>query len=683
MALYRVDQSYMLTRINGEELIAGALRTYARNPVIEDGVAANVFFFEPFENVFQHAFVKTSDDDLAIMAMRVTDWMFTDANEIKPQSRSLLSKLAPWQREFTEHIQSPFMEIVVCDCGRGITDSIIESLDKPDHDPFVSLDGKLIPTQQIKDDPWTAIKYAFEPHTTRKKEPLPGRRGLAWLKEKMSFANGAIQVQSNGATYVLADIGGGLTEYPQSVAQLKKIVFNKQVIGYGYRLQGTFVHMMFPLRRVPPKRALARNPRWRKLVEAPPLFGSPKSELVAFQVLTELTTNPSSADWDSYLSKIENDLSPSSLAVLDFRQQRVTRVALEHFFDHFSQHAKLHGRIIAINCDRHLVSRLDTVDAIDRLKASDLIFPLFEPTLRMHWVGVSTDVESTLLKSFFFGPTESLRELVDLTSQNAGYFLHSADRAIDFSFSLEMIEELARSLLGDQMLDSLSSRKAINTGRFILPNKRVVATYVEPHQIFTDPNIGNLLCNHLATLLRFRYSRVSVSKPADVRVLTATRIGRDIAMRMPAGFPQKFFVYYDYHLVRPDKPRLGKYLAGRSVVIVVDIISTGSQVNELIRICEDAGAFVIGVVSFIDFAVEATGHLFKSRGQNVEHKTFKKLPQTFSDPRPGDIPVDKYTLSISPLPDMEQEEVRDGSAIMSLNRSLKMLEDCQVLQYGN
>lgn len=683
MAVYRVDQGYMLSRINGEELIAGALRTYARNPVIEDGIAANVFFFEPFENVFQHAFFRPSENDMAVVAMRVTDWMFTEDNELRAQSRSLLSKLPVWQRRFIEHIQSPFMEIVVADCGRGIPDSILESLS--DGIQSNISDGAVANVQDIKDDAWTAIKYAFEPHSTRKPEPLPGRRGLAWLKEKTANANGLIHVQSNGASYVLADLGSGLTELPKSAAMSKTVVFNKKVISHGYKLQGTFVHMMFPLKRVPPKRALPRNPRWRELIEAPSLFARPKAQLVPFEVPQELMSNPSSTEWDAYLFEIEKELSRegSYLAVLDFAQKNVTRVALEHFFDCFCQRRGLHGRLLAINCDRHLVSRLDTVDAIDRLKAANLIFPLFEPTLRMHWVGVSVALESSLLKYFVLGPKDGLREIVDLTVKNVGYFVYSLDSPIDFSFSLAMVEELARALMGDQLFASLKARNAINEGRFILPNQKVVTTYVEPHQIFADSDIGNLLCNHLSTLLKWRYSRLSVSKAADVRVLTATRIGRDIAMRMPAAFPQKFFIYYDYHLVRPDKPRLGKYLAGRSVVIVVDIISTGSQVNELIRICEEAGAFVIGIISFIDFTTEQEGHRFRSRGKEIEHKTFKRLPQTLSERQPGDIPVDKYTLSISPLPDMEKEEVRDGSALMSLNRSLRMLEDCQVLQYGH
>ena len=682
MAVYRVDQSYMLSRINGEELIAGALRRYARNPVIEDGIAANVFFFEPFENVFQHAFLSPSDSDMAVVAMRMTDWMFTEGNELRDQSRSLLSKLPAWQRGFIEHTQSPFMEIVVADSGRGIPDSILESLGEGIQS---NVDDGSAKEPDIRSDAWSAIKYAFEPHTTRKKEPLPGRRGLAWLKEKMTQAGGAIQVQSNGGNYILVDMGSGLTELPKSVATPKSVIFNKEVISEGHKLRGTFVHMMFPLKRVPPKRPLPRFPRWRELVSASSLFAKPTGQLIHFEVPSELIGNASSTQWDTYLSRVESELAreESNLAVLDFARQNVTRVALEHFFDLFCKHPGLHGRLLAINCDRHLVSRLDTVDAIDRMKAANLVFPLFEPGLRMHWVGVSAALEFSLLKYFVIGPSEDLREIESVIGANAGYFVQSLGKPIDFSFSLAMVEELARSIMGDSLIASLKARNAVNEGRFILPNKKVVTTYIEPHQIFADSDIGNLLCNHLSTLLRWRYSRLSVTKAADVRVLTATRIGRDIAMRMPAAFPQKFFVYYDYHLVRPGKPRLSKYLAGRSVVIVVDIISTGSQVNELIRICEEAGAFVIGIISFIDFTSEQDGHRFRSRNDEIEHKTFKRLPQTLSDRQPGDIPVDKYTLSISPLPDMEKEETRDGSALMSMNRSLRMLEDCQALQYGH
>src|SRR5258706_13597557 len=128
--------------------------------------------------------------------------------------------------------------------------------------------------------------------------------------------------------------------------------------------------MMFPLKRVPPKRALPRFPRWRELISASSLFARPKAQLIHFEVPKELIGNASSKQWDTYLSKVESELAREefNLAVLDFAQQNVTRVALEHFFDRFCQHAGLHGRLLAINCDRHLVSRLDTVDAIDRMK---------------------------------------------------------------------------------------------------------------------------------------------------------------------------------------------------------------------------------------------------------------------------------------------------------------------------
>ncbi|HKB68325.1 MAG TPA: phosphoribosyltransferase family protein [Pyrinomonadaceae bacterium] len=666
-AVYRTDQGYMLNRVNGEELIAGALRSYARNPIIEEGVAANVFFFEPFENVFQHAFREPSEIDMAVVAMRMTAWMFGPTGELTNQARWLLSKLPPWQKQFIEHHKSPYMEIVLADCGRGIPDSISDSL----------------PTNRSA---WESIKYAFEPHSTRKTEPLPGRRGLAWLKQKMAEVHGAIHVESNGANYVMADMGSGLVELPSSPSPAKRIGLGKKIISRGPQLDGTFVHVLFPLKVGPPKRHLPRFPRWRELRDPQSLFTRSRTALIRFQVPFELIGDkPSAEKWDEYLSKIETAIAKDAgiLAVLDLNHPNVTRAALEHLFGRFLLRSGLRGRLMAINCDRHLVSRLDTVDSIEQMRESKLIFPLFEATLRMHWVGASVTDETSLLTSFMRGNLQGLKELEELAAANPGYFIHALDEPVDFSFNIDMVESLVRKTIGDSLIESLRARQAMNEGRFVLPNRTAVTTYIEPHQIFADTEIASALCNHLSILLRWRYSRLSETKASDVRVLTATRIGRDIAMRMPATFPARFFVYYDYHLVRPDKPRLVKHLAGKSVVIVVDIISTGSQVNELIKVCEDAGAFVIGIVSFIDFKSEELGHQFSSREIEIEHKTFARLPQILSEPQPGDIPVDKYTLSITPMPDMERERIRDGSALLSLNRCLRMLEDCQVMHHGH
>lgn len=682
--LYPEDQRQIIDRINGEELIAGALHKYAKSDVIADGTASNVFFFEPFENVFMHAFPNSIESKLALMAMRVNDWMYSKDGTLIQQGQWLLSKLPEWERLYIESLKGkPFMEITICDCGVGIPATI---------GSMMILDERYCEQRHfsINNPPsstlaaWEAIKYAFEPYSTGRLIPAPGNRGLAWLREKIAENHGLIQVVSNGGNYVLVDYGSGLIELsPQETMKSVKPEGDTEFVG------GTFIRIVFPLNKGLLKTP-ERRPRWdRRRLELSLFVESSPVSMRPFILPDHLLREPDLNEWHSFFNDIESEISesPEMFAVLDFARQDISRWSLEHLFASYTKHKNLHGRTLITNSTRHVACRLDTILSIIQLRESNIVVPLFETNLRLYWVGAEPEAEAVLLRWFQHGPTESFDEIVDIAKQNPGYFIMENDMPREFAFGVEEVEDVVRRSLGQALYESLKRRDAVYRGRFIMPlTGKTITTFVEPHQIFADNELADLLCGHLAVLLRWRYGRMSHQGYGRMRVLTATRIGRDIAIHMPEAYPQKYFVYFDYHLIQPSKPRLIKYLADNSVVIVVDIISTGSQVEELIKVCEDAGCNIIGIISFIDFSPETAGDSFRftlSTGKIIEHKTFLRLPQIVSDPLPSDRAVNKETFSVSPAVEFEAESVGNSIALLSKNRGLRLLEDSQTTHYGH
>lgn len=672
------EQAEMIERVNGEELLASALMKRATD-VIADGTASNVFFYEPFENVFRHAFPDGYEHKLTLVAMRINHWMY-QGNEVTPKGKWVMSQLPTWESKYIESLGGKsFMEITINDSGLGIPVTINTSMLR---------DGQYCKEHNISAEPfhedaslaWKSIKFAFESYSTRRTEIAPGIRGLAWLKEKMLKARGLIQVVSNGGNYVLADYGEGLIEasFPES-----------QENATNQFLHGTYIRMLFPLedtlRRTPDRR-----PRWDRIrYTSTPLTKVRDDELGVFLVPSELTNEPAIDDWSRFFEQVSSSLSasPEKLAALDFDRQQVSRWAMENLFKALLGSPNLHGKIIAVNCNRHVTCRLDTISSISDFKDANLVLPIFETNLRMYWAGLNLEAEGKLLRAFQRGFSRPSQEILSCANGNRGYFVWENASPRDFSFGIEEVESVVRHRLGDKLWENLEERGAIHRGRYVMPlSNLTVSTYVEPHQVFAEGGIASLLCDHLAALLRWRYGRVLGKNLKNMKVLTATRIGRDIATRMPEAYPQKYFVYFDYHLLQPTKPRLLKHLSGNSVVIVVDIISTGAQVEELIRICSDANCEILGILSFIDFSPEISIHArqFQSvNGALIEHKTFKRSPQTISRPRKGDTQVNKESFSVSPAVEIEAESGQQKSAILSRERGLRLLEDAEAIHYGH
>jgi len=680
----RSEAREAMRRLNGEELIAGALRRYASARLIADGVAANVLVFEPFDNVFQHAFPDPRPSDFGLLGMRLRTFDTEQQGPGGARARWESRMLPDWLRpRVLESPTKTWLEIVVGDPGVGIPVSLSVEF-RNDVAPQSSL-NRAAPPHGSHEERQEILRYAFSPSSTRVgRTSRPGRRGLFWVAETLAREGGLVEIRSGGAWLALA--GEAATSLPllnSSAATPAKPTEESVSV-----VRGTYLRVLVPLDTTKAGHGPSRLPTW----------GPPRVTVDLLTPTTPAITTvvPPSAlfswgalesSWSQFVAAtaVTATLKPDSLIAIDLLREPVSRTSLEYLISLVCRDQNLRGRTIVFNCDRQVVCRLDTLTASLQLREVHVVLPFFDIGLRSYWCGADGDEEAQLLQSFSGSPLpDALRPVGEASP---GLFAKTPDGKYFLRIGARDLEPLVRDALGQRLWRSLEERGAIHHGRYRLPlSDHSVSTYIEPHHLFGDPRIADAIGEHLALLFRRRYSAPGRASPSeDFRVLTATRIGRDIAMRMPAAYPARAFVYHDYHLLKPGKHRVLKLVAGCRVVVLVDVVTTGGQVEKLIEACAQAQAEVVGVVSMIDFSPGGgQSRIFRTAtGSSVEHLTFVRQPQDILSPSPGDTAVDSRTLSLSPLFDVPEDEHRPSHTELSSWQGIRFLEDSGIVHFGH
>jgi len=653
----REDQHHTINRLNSEELIAGALSKYAGLQIFRSGAAANILFFEPFENVFQHAFDPPGMRDAAVVAMRILP-----ASVIAPGRPGAV------QTAFLEaNSDKDIMEIVVADAGRGIVATLGD--DVPIEAPDVDPNG---PRRLA----WRSIRYAFDQSSTRKRPKPLGVRGLAWLRDHLLAVRGYSSIRSDGALYELG-FGKSATienDPPAGDNSLRDIT-----------VPGVGVQLLFPLTSITQVDLDSeRYLRWRSPPPQAAFFEPARERLGVVRIPPPLLMSDNAESWRTFLSAADRR-QPNGLIAFDLAQQHATRTALEVFLTEFIALTAIRSRSLILNCHRHNASRLPTIIAIELLQQQRVLLPLFTPTFRTVFLGATEEEELSLLR-LLNGQTVDFASVKDLASENRPLFAWTAGRLAGMNFTVGTLEEATRRSLGEELVEILDREGRLYSGRFALPFDPTKSTslFIEPHRLFANGDIARRICEHLALLVRRRYARDGRSV-ADLAILTATRIGRELAVRMPDAFPRTGFVFFDHYRVRPDKPRLVNPLIKQQyAVIIVDIISTGGQVEHLVSMCTIAGTKVLAILSIGDFSDVANVPVrhFEQHGKPIEHLTFWRFPQQITESQHGDESVDPETLTLKRV-SLREDENASTLAELAPIEGLRYLENADAVVAGH
>ena len=162
----------------------------------------------------------------------------------------------------------------------------------------------------------------------------------------------------------------------------------------------------------------------------------------------------------------------------------------------------------------------------------------------------------------------------------------------------------------EELISILKKNNAILEGHFLLTSGKHSNYYVEKFRILEDPIILNNVCN-------------SMAKPfidENVDVVLGAAIGGILLSGGVGRYINKKHIFCER--VNNGKMELRRgfnIIEGDKVLIVEDIITTGGSVFELIKVAEDNGAKIIGIVSLIHRSEEEIDFGYK-------YKTLLEFP---------------------------------------------------------
>ena len=161
----------------------------------------------------------------------------------------------------------------------------------------------------------------------------------------------------------------------------------------------------------------------------------------------------------------------------------------------------------------------------------------------------------------------------------------------------------------DEIIKKLEETGAILEGHFLLTSGKHSNKYIEKFRVLENPETLDLVCGEMARLFENKGAEIVLSA-AIGGILLCGGVGRHLALK------HIFAERIDGELCL----RRGFYLPkGIKVLIVEDIVTTGGSIVELIDLCNDYEAEIIGICSLVDRSLNKTD--FKH-----EYKSLLELP---------------------------------------------------------
>jgi orotate phosphoribosyltransferase len=140
--------------------------------------------------------------------------------------------------------------------------------------------------------------------------------------------------------------------------------------------------------------------------------------------------------------------------------------------------------------------------------------------------------------------------------------------------------------------DLLESSGAILRGHFVLTSGRHSDVYFEKFRVLERPDVLSALCGEIAD--RFRDERIDlVAGPTTGGIIIAFEVARQ--MNLPA-------LYVESENGVKRLRRGARVPEGARVLVVDDVLTTGTSIREVIEVLQEAGGEVAGVGILIDRA---------------------------------------------------------------------------------
>ena len=142
----------------------------------------------------------------------------------------------------------------------------------------------------------------------------------------------------------------------------------------------------------------------------------------------------------------------------------------------------------------------------------------------------------------------------------------------------------------DETLARDIAAAATLSGTFLLRSGQTSSTYFDKYRFESDPELLKRVAGKMIPLLPTHAEILAGLELGGVPIATAI----SLATGMPAAFVRKKAKDYGTCLAVE-----GSNVAGKRVVLIEDVITTGGAVVEAVKLVEAAGADVVGIVCAI------------------------------------------------------------------------------------
>ncbi|MCL2818934.1 MAG: orotate phosphoribosyltransferase [Actinomycetia bacterium] len=146
-------------------------------------------------------------------------------------------------------------------------------------------------------------------------------------------------------------------------------------------------------------------------------------------------------------------------------------------------------------------------------------------------------------------------------------------------------------LSDDQVKQILVDSDAIRHGHFQLTSGRHSDTYVQCARVCEYPDLTNQLAVEAASRLPEGFTCDTVIAPAVGGLVFGYALAQALSVR---------FIFAERQDGIMTLRRAFEIDPGERVLVAEDVITTGGSVNEVIKVVEEQGGKVIGIVSLID-----------------------------------------------------------------------------------
>tara|TARA_B100001250_G_C19790930_1_gene786455 strand:+ start:1729 stop:2307 length:579 start_codon:yes stop_codon:yes gene_type:complete len=162
----------------------------------------------------------------------------------------------------------------------------------------------------------------------------------------------------------------------------------------------------------------------------------------------------------------------------------------------------------------------------------------------------------------------------------------------------------------EDIIKKLEETGAILEGHFLLTSGKHSNKYIEKFRILENPETLDIVCCEMAKLFKDNNAKIVLSA-AIGGILLCGGVGRHLNLK------HIFAERINGELCL----RRGFYLPeGINVLIVEDIVTTGGSIFELIELCKQYNANIIGICSLVDRS------LIENDFGNYDYQTLLRMP---------------------------------------------------------